>query len=83
MLQENTLRKDSIKLTFAEQDETEKKSESLSDNENEEEGDSVEAADGEKDDDDVEIGIKVLTYLLFLQSLESHDEVIRWSLEGH
>ena len=46
------------------------------------EGDSVEAADGEKDDD-VEIGIKVHTYLLFLQSLESHEKLIRWSLEGH
>ena len=64
MLQENTLRKDSIKLTFAEQDETEKKSESLSDDENDEEGDSVEAADGEKDED-VEIGIKVPTYSFY------------------
>ena len=61
LLQENTLRKDSIKLTFAEQDETEKKTESSSDDENDEEGDSVEAADGEKIDN-VEIGIKVPTY---------------------
>ena len=59
------MRKDSIKLTFAEQDETEKKTESGSDDENDEEGDSVEAADDGEKDDDVEIGIKVPTYSFY------------------
>ena len=56
---ENTLRKDEIKLTFALQDDEEKKSrQSTSDND-----DDVEAIDAEPDpdekDEDAEIGIKV------------------------
>ena len=58
---ENTLRKDEVKLTFALQDDEEKKSrQSTSDNDDD---DDVEAIDAEPDpdekDEDAEIGIKV------------------------
>ena len=62
---ENTLRKDEIKLTFALQDDEEKKSrQSTSDNDDNDDNDGdVEAIDAEADpdekDEDAEIGIKV------------------------
>ena len=54
---ENTLRKDEIKLSFADQDETEKKTETSSDEDNED-VDAVEE-NGDEKDEDAEIGIKV------------------------